>query len=190
MNDKPLKTLEECYRRDGENIIVMQSWLNQLPLLLQAVALTFVLLYFTISYPEWSTLPLTFGDGRDFRLPYLVIFPLFLFGLAAFRVGNARLVLCPEYLIFVSGIFTWNQKSIRLEYRKIQEIEIDQAIPQRFHELGDVIVTPAFLPMDNTICIQGVRHPGILKDSLRARSHISEGQAAKRASQASEAASV
>jgi uncharacterized membrane protein YdbT with pleckstrin-like domain len=92
---------------------------------------------------------------------------------------NTKLVLTPDYLLLITGVISWKQRSVRLEYNRISEIEIVQTIPQRILGIGDVVVMPAGTGPDAAISMPGVSHPRALKDILMFRNdEVPSGSAA------------
>ena len=147
----------KVYREFDGNIVIQQSLRNQLPL---------VVLFFlsilgagTVNayYPGESLVLLSF-------LPALVCAAA-----ATYKVWNSRVVLAPEYLLYIHGILSWQQRSIRLEYARIQEIELRETILQKLLGIGDVIATPISTSMEDMIALNGVRHPRLYKDLIRDR---------------------
>ena len=151
---------------DGENLLFHQSWLNQMPLIFLAVFLEVVIVYLTIAYPDFALFVVPLGsDG--FSASILPVFPLFVLLWGAIRIYNERLVVTPLYLIHVSGRLQWRERSVRLEYSHIQEIETVQSIFQRFLGIGDLMVVPIGSGNRSPIMMKGLRHPRAVKDVIR-----------------------
>jgi hypothetical protein len=151
---------------DGDNVIVTQSWFNQMGLVLLAVVLEIGIIYLTAVFPEMESATVWVDTVRA-SASYLPFVPLGLLGVAALRIYNERLVITPLYLIHVSGRLSWRERSMRLEYSDIQEIETDCSIMQRLFGVGDVSVIPMGGNSNNTITLRGVRHPRGVKDLIR-----------------------
>lgn len=166
MNERPNPPTHP-FPYDGENIIVNQSWLNNLTLGFAVVLSAVAAVYGAVVYPHFTGIPLP--DGRTFPLVVFVPIALALRWLAIML--NTKMVLTPEYLILVTGVISWKQRSVRLEYNRIAEIEIVQTIPQRILGIGDVLVMPAGTGPDAAISMPGVSHPRALKDILLHRNH-------------------
>lgn len=157
-------------------MIFTQSWWNQLPIICAFAALEVITIALTLRFPESTSLKLPVGAG-DVSISYLPPLPLFVFGKAAFRVLNERLVVTPSYLIHVTGRLSWQERSVRLEYPHIQEIETVQTVMQRIFGLGDIIITPiGGGTAKNAICIQGLANPRAVKDVIRnVKSQLADG---------------
>jgi uncharacterized membrane protein YdbT with pleckstrin-like domain len=156
-------------RIDGDNVIFTQSWWNQLPLMIGFIASIVAITLLTLQFPKETLLPVQLTDSL-IKVPYLLPIPFVLLLKAAFKVYNERFVLTPEYMIHVSGRLTWRERSVRLEYRRIQEIETDHTILQRIFNLGDVILIPIAGTVQTTaIHMHGVAFPQIIKDIIRQR---------------------
>ncbi len=156
--------------RDGENVIVHQSWRNQLGTLVVFVLLLAATTYLTVFYPDFTTVPLDFGESEvDF--PLLNVLPLILLCRAAFVIYNERFVLTPDYLIHVTGRLAWRGRSSRLDYSKIQEIEIEETILQRALGVGDLKIIPTAGTEANSIRLKGVASPRGVKDLIRELTH-------------------
>jgi hypothetical protein len=147
---------------DGANVIIRQSWLNQLGLIVIAIILEVAITVFTALFSE----TLISIDSLSITVGALPCIPLFLLLVAAVRVYNERLVVTPEYLIHVTGRISWKEHSVRLEYPHIQEIETVQSILQRLLGLGDVAVIPVG-GGSKTIVMRGLRHPREVKNLIR-----------------------
>lgn len=90
---------------------------------------------------------------------------------------NERLVLTPQYLIHVLGRLTWREKSVRLEYHHIQEIETEQTILQRVLGIGDVTLKPiGGVPMR----MVGLSKPREVKNVIRERVQHAEQERSAR----------
>lgn len=155
-------------RIDGNNIIFTQSWLNQLGLLFATLLLSAGVVYLGMEFPEYSFAPVTIGE-QTWGVPVLGLIPLVLLLKATFRIYNERFVLTPEYLIDVTGRLSWRERSVRLEYGRIQEIEISQTILQRILGLGDVVLVPIAGVFTSSMSMNGLRNPRIVKDIIRSR---------------------
>lgn len=151
---------------DGENLLFHQSWLNQMPLIFLAVFLEVVIVYLTIAYPDFALFVVPLGSD-SFSASILPVFPLFVLLWGAIRIYNERLVVTPFYLIHVSGRIQWRERSVRLEYSHIQEIETVQSIFQRFLGIGDLMVVPIGSGNRSPIMMKGLRHPRAVKDVIR-----------------------
>ncbi len=148
------------------NLIFTQSWLNQFPLLLATAALTALMTYLTFEYPGYSFLHLNSKWGA-FDAPILFIVPAVLLMKALYIIYNEKFILTPQYMIHVSGRLNWKERTVRLEYSRIQEIEIDQTILQKIFNLGDVIVLPVAGSSATNIHMHGARSPRMVKDAIR-----------------------
>lgn len=151
---------------DGDNILVRQSWLNQYILLSIVAALEVAIVYWTIAFPETATFTLNLGP-LSFSPSYLPAIPLLVLARAAFNVHNQRLVITPAYLIHVSGRLWWTERSSRLEYSHIQEIETIQSIPQRLLGIADLNILPMGGGNRQAIRMKGLRNPRAVKDVIR-----------------------
>jgi uncharacterized membrane protein YdbT with pleckstrin-like domain len=159
-------------RVDGDNLILRESWLNQFPLLIVFVVLEILASYVLIQFPEASTVDIEIFE-RVVKVSWVSFVPLLILGKAAFHVLNERLVLTPEYLIQVNGRLTWREKSTRLEYHHIQEIETEQTIFQRMLGIGDVTLKPiGGAPMR----MVGLYNPREVKNVIRERVQNAEQQ--------------
>jgi uncharacterized membrane protein YdbT with pleckstrin-like domain len=97
----------------------------------------------------------------------LTMLPLLIALKAAFHIYNERLVLTPDYMIHVTGRLSWRERSSRLPYEHIQEIETAQSVLQKICGLGDLLVTPLGGTSSTSIQIQGIRSPRAVKDRIR-----------------------
>lgn len=168
----------DFYRVEGDNVIVRESHLNRLPLFI-VLGVAVILGVSTLSFLSQAALDSVLRQGRFvialcFGLPVLMMYSFIVY-----RIYNQKLVITPEYLINVVGTLTWRERSIRLDYSRIAEIEIDVTLFQRAFHLGDVRITPIATESDDLFVVRGVRHPRILKDILRLRTR----ESAERASQ-------
>ncbi len=168
------KTEELVGRPDGENVLIHQSWLNQLPLLLLLLLLEALIIYVRIEFSDRSAtkLPETSVDTLISMLP---IVPLLILIKAAYPIINERLVVTPQYIIHVMGRISWRERSVRLEYGHIQEIEIEQTILQRMLGLGDISIVALGGANVAAIHMHGLANPRGVKDLIRARRSEVEG---------------
>lgn len=151
---------------DGDNILVRQSWLNQYILLSIVAALEVAIVYWTIAFPGSATFSLNLG-ALSLSPSYLPAIPLLVLARGAFIVYNQRLVITPAYLIHVSGRLWWTERSSRLEYSHIQEIETIQSIPQRLLGVADLNILPIGGGNRKAILMRGIRKPRAVKDVIR-----------------------
>lgn len=151
---------------DGKNIIVRQSWLNQFPLVLVALALEIAIVYITLDFPEVASFSFQIASVT-ISASYLPFIPLFVLAKAALNIYNERLVITPIYLIHVTGRISWRERSSRLEYSHIQEIETIETIAQRILGLGDLNILPIGAGNRQAILMKGLRHPRAVKDVIR-----------------------
>jgi uncharacterized membrane protein YdbT with pleckstrin-like domain len=151
---------------DGDNVIVRQSWLNQWPLVLLTAVLEVAIVYVSIIFPELATFSVHLG-ALALSGSYLPAIPVFVLLKAAFNIYNERLVITPLYLIHVTGRISWRERSSRLEYDHIQEIETIESIIQRILGLGDLNILPIGAGNRQAILMQGLRHPRAVKDLVR-----------------------
>ena len=151
---------------DGDNVIVRQSWLNQWPLMLLAVGLEAIIVYLSLRFPELATFSTHLGSLR-LSGSYLPIIPVFVLVKAAFNIYNERLVITPNYLIHVTGRLWWRERSSRLEYDHIQEIETIESIIQRILSLGDLNILPIGAGNRQAILMKGLHKPRSVKDLIR-----------------------
>ena len=155
-------------RKDGDNIIFSQSWWNQFPLLCG-----FIIISILLGYASFAMLPQTIisfnFNGIEVIVPLLLIVPFILLLKAAYRIYNRRFVLTPEYMIHITGRISWREHSVRLEYSRIQEIQIDQTILQRVFGLGDVVIMPIAGTAETAVLMHGVSSPRLVKDLIRQR---------------------
>jgi len=151
--------------RDGDNVIIRQSWLNQLGAVVLALVTLALTSYLTILFPEYTTL----ASEGGWSLPVLNFIPLTIVLRSAYNVYNERFVVTPEYLIDVEGRLAWRERSTRIEYHRVQEIKIEETIVQRIFSLGDVTVVPLAGADGMPICLRGVAQPRLVKDLIRHR---------------------
>lgn len=151
---------------DGENILVRQSWFNQYILLSIVITLEVAVVYWTLAFPGSATFSLNLG-ALSLSPSYLPAIPLLVLARAAFNVYNQRLVITPAYLIHVSGRLWWTERSSRLEYSHIQEIETIQSIPQRILGVADLNILPMGGGNRQAIRMKGLRDSRAVKDVIR-----------------------
>ena len=161
---------------DGKNIIVRQSWLNQFPLVLVALALEIAIVYITLDFPEVASFSFQIASVT-ISASYLPFIPLFVLAKAALNIYNERLVITPSYLIYVTGRISWSERSSRLEYSHIQEIETIETIAQRLLGIGDLNILPVGAGTRQAILMQGLRHPRAVKDVIRSYRNAPESGA-------------
>lgn len=165
MNQNAQNSVQVGYR-DGDNIIIHQSWRNQIGTLFVFVLVLALTTYATVLYPDFTTVPLDFGE-TEIDFPLLNILPLILICRAAYVIYNERFVLTPDYLIHVTGRLAWRGRSSRLDYTKIQELEIEETLLQRALAVGDLKIIPMAGTDSNSIRLRGVGAPRAVKDVIR-----------------------
>lgn len=146
---------EELYELVDGNIVIQESHRNQPLVILAFFSSVFGAGMVNAFLPDTIPFPLLF-------LPALICIALF-----AHRTWNSRVVLTPEYLLYIQGILSWRQRSIRLDYARIQEIEISETILQKLLGVGDLTATPISTSMEDMISIRGVLNPRVCKDLIR-----------------------
>jgi hypothetical protein len=149
--------------RDGDNIIIRQSWLNQTGMIVLILATLALTSYLSVVFPDYTTISTELGV----ELPILNFIPLAMLMRCAFVIYNERFVITPEYLIDVEGRLAWRERSTRVEYHRVQEIKIEETVVQRILGLGDVTVVPLAGSDGVPICLRGVSHPRVVKDLIR-----------------------
>jgi len=142
--------------RDGDNCVIRQPWINQSLGPLAFLIVTWIAVCLTIQFPEYTTFDLQVGSWA-FAFPSLNCAPVALLGYLAFLARKERFVLTPEYFIHVTGRLEWRERSSRIEYDRIQEIEISQTIFQRMLGVGDVKILPLAGSAESSRCMSGVR---------------------------------
>lgn len=152
------------------NIVIHEYFLNHIVLLLTLILCVIGGIWATFTFP-WSIQPLQIGKigGILFSFPLpLFILPVMVVAAMYLRsIHDIRLVLCPEYLIYVSGVISWKEKTIRVEYSDIREIEIDQTLYQKSINVGDIIILIISTQIDSALQMPGVKNPRLIKDYLR-----------------------
>lgn len=159
--------------RRGQNLLYSQSWLNQIPLVVSSLLCLSLISYLSVYFPQVAYVPKSL-TGWGYDLPILFLIPLILFLKLIYVVLNERFVLTPEYMIHVVGRISWKERTVRLEYGRIQEIEILQTILQRIFGLGDIVIVPIAGTSQTNIHMHGVSNPRQVKDAIRQRQHGSE----------------
>lgn len=157
---------------DQSNIIVRQASLNQLPLIIAFVASIFLTFWAPLHYPV--TLQEIDLGIITFSLPLFGLFPLVIAAALVRSLGNYRLILTPEYIYYAEGIFNWKEKTIRIEYNHIREIEIDQTMFQRIFGMGDLVITVVATSIESSTNMPGIWRPRKIKDLIRSRMHVEE----------------
>lgn len=153
-------------------IVIVQDYLNQLPLMVLFLLSVYALIRFSPMFPwsvQWLDLWLFY-----FPLPLFGIFPLMILAVLTHALFDKRMVLTDEYLNFIEGRVSWKEKTIRVGYEHIREIEIDQTIYQRIVGIGDIGITAIATTLEPTIIMPGIRKPRVLKDTIRERMHALE----------------
>ena len=155
---------------DGDNLLFHQSWWNQWPALILFVIGEVVMMYISVVSESVSlSIPVA---STSVSVSVLPAFPLIFAVVAAFRVLNERLVVTPDYIIHVAGRVSWSERTVRLEYDHIMEIEIVQTIVQRLLGLGDVIIKPLGGAERSSIRMRGLSKPRAVKDIVRERTRV------------------
>lgn len=153
-------------RVDGENLVFTQSWFNQIPLLIAIALVTAIVIYITVSLPYYAFLPIKFQQAI-IQIPVLLLLPIILLLKVFYIIHNERFVLTPEYMIHITGRLNWKERTVRLEYTRIQEIEIDQTLLQKLFNLGDVVILPVAGSSTTNIHMHGTSSPREVKDAIR-----------------------
>lgn len=148
---------------------IRQSIYNQIPLVLLILGSIWLLIWTSVNF-DWAVHTFEFGP-ISFPLPLGGIITLVLVAILIHKLYDNKLIITDEYLLFIHGCLNWKEKSIRLEYSFIREIEIDQTIPQKFLGVGDIIVTLVATSLDSNKKLPGVRNPRKVKDLLYAYLH-------------------
>lgn len=155
-----------------KKVVINQDVLNQGPLLFVFFLSIYLLFALSQLYP-WSvqTIDLT---AFDLPLPLFGIFPLIIGARLIHTLLDKRVVLTDEYLNFIEGRLSWKEKTIRVGYDHIREIEIDNTLYQKMLGVGDLGITAIATTLEPTIKMPGVRNPRKIKDIIRQRIHALE----------------
>jgi len=166
-NDPSIQSkIDSVGRMDGENLLVHQSWKNQVPAYALFIALESLVIYATLVVGESKIITVP-GLSYSFSLSTLKLFPILVLVRVAFCVLNERLVITPTYMIHVIGRLWWRERTVRLEYGQVQEVEISQSILQKLLGVGDLALKPIGGNDRASIYMRGVRNPRLLKDVIR-----------------------
>jgi len=153
-------------RLDGDNLLIHQSWKNQLPAYTLFLILEVLVVYASITVGDSSSVSVP-GFSVPLSISTLKVFPLLVLLKAAFSVLNERLVVTPTYMIHVIGRLWWRERTVRLEYGQVQEVEISQSLLQKVLGIGDLIFKPMGGNDRNSIYMKGVPQPRVVKDVIR-----------------------
>lgn len=151
-------------KNENGNLIFQTSYLHYLPLVFGIVASAALTIYGMI-YWEWS---IQWVRIYSYNIP-LLIFALpgviFLVVLL-FQAHNEKLILTPQYALFIQGILRWRQNSVRMEYQSIKEVNIEETILQRLLGLGDIRCTTVVSVGQQYATMPGLRNPRRVKDII------------------------
>ncbi|MCO6430426.1 MAG: PH domain-containing protein [Deltaproteobacteria bacterium] len=160
-------------RKDNANIIYHTSFLHFLPLLIAALAAAVFAFYASFEW-KWSVQWAEIG-GYTVPLPLFGLPAIVLMVMLICRKYNEKLILTPEYVLFIEGIIRWKQESVRMDYASIKEVTIEETILQRLLGLGDVCcLTAAASAAHKTATMPGVRSPRKIKDLIMERVRIAQ----------------
>ena len=152
--------------RDRHNKAFRSSIWN-FPHLLIGLLASVLLSWYSVLYLPWSVQYITPGIPIPIPLTGIVVLTFLAFLFHA--ITDSRLILCSDYVLYIEGLASWKKHSIRILYRHIREIEIDQTILQQIFNTGDIFVLSVASKDSSDIHMRGVRAPRKVKDLIEAR---------------------
>lgn len=111
----------------------------------------------------------TVGLGLSFNLPLFGLLPLMLLASIAHSLFNYRYIICDDYLLEVDGILNFALKTTRINFLRINVIEIDQNFYQRLFNTGNILLSTAVTQGDGMIVMRGISNPRNCKDLIQER---------------------
>lgn len=148
--------------------VVRQSFLNYGFFILVVGAFTLFSIYLTFLYP-WSMQTIWSSEFVSLKIPLFALIPLALFAHLLHLVLDKKMVFTDSYILFLEGLMSWKEKSIRAHYFNIKEIEIDQTIYQRIFGLGDLTITTVATQIESALMMPGIRNSRQIKDFINER---------------------
>lgn len=145
-----------------------QSFLNYGGFILTIIAITFVSIYLTYLYP-WSMQKIWSSEYFSLKIPFFALLPLALIAHLLHLVLDKKMVFTDSYILFLEGLMSWKEKSIRVHYFNIKEIEIDQTIYQKIFGLGDLSITTVATQIESALLMPGIRNARHIKDFINER---------------------
>lgn len=161
-----------------EQIAFHESIRNKLFLVSLFVVTSILACYGTVTW-AWSVQMVPLGKYITLPIPLFGLAPLVLFTILLHRRYDRKLILTKEYLLFVEGVVSFKEHSLRVQYRNIREIGIDQTIVQRILGVGDLLVSPLATQLESAIRMPGISNPRAAKDEIYKRVQLDQ-QAADR----------
>lgn len=153
-------------------LVYKQSHLNHAMLFFGFVAISIFSLWATVNF-SWTLQPIgaiPIGpNGLNVYLPMFGIFPLILLALLLRSLYDKKLVLCEDYLLYLEGLASWKERSVRIDYRNIREVTIEQTLYQKLFGIGDILVTSLSTHIDSSIRMPGVKRPRDIKNFIMER---------------------
>lgn len=148
--------------------VIRQSFLNH-GLMIFLIALSVPLsIYLSVRFP-WAMQPLIRSEFVTIKLPFFAIVPLVIVAKLMHSSRDLKMVFTDDYVLFITGLMSWREKSIRLHYFNIKEIGIDETLYQKLFGLGDLIITAVATQIESAIRMPGVRNARMIKDFINQR---------------------
>lgn len=148
--------------------VARQSILNHGLLLSICIALTVISVYLTYEF-SWSMQTIWSSDYFSIKIPLFALVPLVLIARLLHATHDKKIVFTDSYILFLEGLMSWKEKSIRLHYFNIKEIEIDQTIYQRMFGLSDLLITTVATQIEDSLRMPGLRRARVIKDFINER---------------------
>lgn len=154
------------------NLIFKQSFFNHVTLFLGTVVTLILSIVLSATY-SWSIQYLGAVPLGIFSIPLYLpmfgIFPVILVVLLLRESLNKKLILSDDYIIYIEGLAQWKERSVRIDYKNIREIVIEQTLLQKLFNIGDILVTTLATHLDSSVLMPGVKNPRHIKDLIHDR---------------------
>lgn len=159
-----------------KNVTVRRSLLSEgRKLSLFVLSLLFVDMV-AFSAPPWTILRVpvaeVFGAQIGFVIPVLLVLPLGLFLWMLRCVYDRRYVIGPDAITELSGLISLSSRSMRIYYKNVRAMEVEQNTFQRLLGIGSVRIGPMLSGGD--MLLSGIRTPEQYRDMIERRMRAME----------------
>lgn len=154
----------------SKNIVVRRSLLSEGKKLFFFIGACLFVNMLAFSFPQ-TLLPLQvaepFGRPIGFLIPVVGIVPLGLFAWMLRCVYDRRYLIGPDSITELSGLMSFNSRSMRIYYKNVRAIETEQNTIQRLLGIGSVRIGPLLGGGD--MVLAGVSSPEQYRDMIERR---------------------
>lgn len=129
--------------------------------------MSFVCFWATVRFPGsilYFSLPSSMSF-YEFPIPFFGIFPLMLISVLCHRHWDAKYSIADVYASGITGLLSFRKNEMRVEFKHLRGMDIEQTILGRFFDVGTLMIGTA-MREDVELNMYGIRHPAYYRDII------------------------